>query len=301
MRKFKLKQGKTKVYDLTREIYIDKTMGDDRFHFCGKDGISRNIAVCPACDNPIQLVGLYKPLRNTEQPYGKHYNRDTEIAKHNETDYLFCPYASHKYSITRDSRKEELTNFERNIYNILRENADFAFYIIKQDTGIKFSPDQIRRILRYYKQKEGHMYCWATIYNIPWMLLYFSNAINCYGLLIQKDSELYDRLLKNRDVLLDEKLERYAIVGNSKGNYLNLFLAATRHKRNVVNDELEESIMLNFYKKMNKGPELFDVKFRMKLSINESRFLNLIHSEKAQKYRNPEILAIAQKVLPELP
>ena len=33
---------------------------------------------------PIQIVGLYYPVKNTDKPYSKHYNRDAPIAKHNE-------------------------------------------------------------------------------------------------------------------------------------------------------------------------------------------------------------------------
>lgn len=48
MRKFKLRTGVSNPY----EINVDS-----------------------ACDNPIQLIGLYKRLENTDRPYGKHYNR----------------------------------------------------------------------------------------------------------------------------------------------------------------------------------------------------------------------------------
>lgn len=75
--------------------------------------------------------------------------------------------------IKKESRKKELTDYERNIYNAVREYFDLAVYIIQQDTGIYIGERMARRILEDYISEEGHMYYWATLYNIPWMLLYF--------------------------------------------------------------------------------------------------------------------------------
>lgn len=66
MRRFKLHTGKAKVYDLTKEIYLSETKKDAHYSITGKDGCKRNFAVCPACDNPIQILGLYKKLANTD-------------------------------------------------------------------------------------------------------------------------------------------------------------------------------------------------------------------------------------------
>ena len=107
MRRFKLHTGKAKVYDLTKEIYLSETKKDAHYSITGKDGCKRNFAVCPACDNPIQILGLYKKLVNTDKPYGKHYNHSITIATHNETTYRLCPYAGHYYNVTRESRKEK--------------------------------------------------------------------------------------------------------------------------------------------------------------------------------------------------
>ena len=57
MRRFKLHTGKAKVYDLTKEIYLSETKKDAHYSITGKDGYKRNFAVCPACDNPIQILG----------------------------------------------------------------------------------------------------------------------------------------------------------------------------------------------------------------------------------------------------
>ena len=75
------------MYELAKENYLTKTKKDKRYSAVGKDQCKRDFAVCPACDNPIQIIGVYKKLENTDKPYGRHYNHDTAIAKHNEQAY----------------------------------------------------------------------------------------------------------------------------------------------------------------------------------------------------------------------
>ena len=70
MRRFKLHTGEYPVYELTKENYLAKTKKDRRYSSVGKDQCKRNFAVCPACDNPIQIIGLCKKLENTDKPYG---------------------------------------------------------------------------------------------------------------------------------------------------------------------------------------------------------------------------------------
>lgn len=70
MRRFKLRTGRNPVYDLTRENYRELTKKKSIYTGYGQDGRIRNFAVCPVCDNPIQIIGLYKQVKNTPDPYG---------------------------------------------------------------------------------------------------------------------------------------------------------------------------------------------------------------------------------------
>lgn len=132
------------------------------------------------------------------------------------------------------------------------------------------------------------------------MLLYLNTAVNCFGLQVRKDSILYGKLSELDHVKFEYVDDFYVSVKNKEDKFLDLRFATTAHDRKVVNDELVESVTLDFYKRAESGSEPFKTLFTIKLPINESRFLNLIHSEKAQKYRNPEILKITQEIFPEL-
>ena len=295
VRRFKLHQGLSKIYDISRENYEELVQENSKYVFTGKDKVKRYFAICPACDNPIQLVGLYKKLKNTDHPYGKHYNRDIPIAKHNQQTYWFCPYASHSYHVNWQSRKEQMGDFEINIYKAVRNYFDLALYIIEQDTGLYISERLARRILNQYLETEGYMYYWATFYNIPWMLLYFMGSIPCYGLVVRRESELWKYLSERKDICFEESFKKdYDIIKNN-GSFLNLNMTFIHHCRDIIEDSVCETLQMTLSSTKKDG--LPKTEHKIILDINEYRFPNFSRNA---KYRNQKFLEIAEEIMPEL-
>lgn len=298
MRRFKLVQGNVKPYDITRNNFKRFTGKKEPYVAWGSDGKKRCFGICPACDNPIQLIGLYKKLKNTDSPYGRHYNRNADIARHNEQAYFFCPYAKHLYNNSEKILKDELTDFERNIYYAVRENFDFAVYLAEQISGLKINEWFAEEILRDYLGGEGYMYYGATYYNIPWMLLYFCMAKPVYKRLVRIGSPLYDMLKDRKDVCLQQyKNSPYYLVDKA-GRWLNLQYSVILHDRKIVHDEVKEEIRLILSSSDVRGTHIQEAE--TVLEINEYRFSNLIHSEKAAQYRNERLLQIAEQIMPDL-
>lgn len=97
MKRFKLKTGTSDVFEINETNFTEKTSLAPPYVSEGADEKKRFFGVCPTCDNPIQIIGLFKTAET--KPYGKHYNRDVEkLAKHNQATYRFCPYASRNYA-----------------------------------------------------------------------------------------------------------------------------------------------------------------------------------------------------------
>lgn len=299
MHRFKLKQGNEKPYDITKKNFEELTKKEEPYVITGKDKQTRYFGICPACDNPIQLIGLYKELKNTDISYGRHYNRNAAIAVHNEQLYKFCPYASHIYSGKEKEKKDKLTDFERNIYNTVRDYFDKVIYLLGQITGFKITKKYAKEILHEYLCGEGYMYYGATYYNIPWMLLYFCKAKPIYRKLVYKKSPLYE-ILKNRDdiSLKQYKNSPYYLVDNN-GSYLNLYYSFILHERKVIKDEVKEEICFQLFS--SSRDNVSTEKTDLILDINEYRFPNLIHSEKAAGFRDEELLRIAKEMMPSLP
>ncbi len=62
-----------------KEPYIERTENGDKYY-----------AVCPECDNPIIIVGMFYTLK----PYGRHHKGSIRgLAEYNEKDYLNCSYS----------------------------------------------------------------------------------------------------------------------------------------------------------------------------------------------------------------
>ena len=301
MRRFKLRTGRSQVYDLTRENYRELTKKKSIYTGYGQDGQIRNFAVCPVCDNPIQIIGLYKQAKNTPDPYGKHYSKSIPLAKYNAIKYQFCPYASHTYVLNKEALKEEITDVELELYDTMRDYFDQVIYVLEKVMGIQITYKMAKKMLMEYRGNRGYLYYGAHIYNLPWMLLYFSLSQNLYGVNVKKGSSLYEYLSTRNDIVLEDGKYSYAKV-RGRG-WLDLEFAAVHHRQQIKNDELREYLVFEISTTDKNGvPECV---YKEKLTINESWFQNLITSPNAQKYRkserNQRLLQIAAEELPELP
>lgn len=88
---YKLEPKSTKIKKISKETFEKDTGKLKPYYQEGKDS---QYAVCPVCDNPISIIGLYNPKAKTK-PYGKHYPRDVEnLAVYDSHKYETCPYAS---------------------------------------------------------------------------------------------------------------------------------------------------------------------------------------------------------------
>ena len=313
MKRFKLKKGEAAVYPVTSKEAFEQLTGRERPYVVkDKAGNQKAFGLCPACENPVQLIGLYKRIRNDAvQPYAKHYNRDAEIAKHNEYTYKFCPYASHIYTSQTYETKTEVSELEYNIYCILRENFDAAVYLMQQISGLYLSKAEVQDLLRDYIVNDGHLYYGATIYNLPWMLLYIYTmpAKPCFGRIIKKGSFLYNVFQQVPDIGYEDcdYLPQYVRVKGKGGVFLDRNFAFVKHKRTVVNDEVSESMELTISKKVWTDAK-FDIQFAKlknnQLSINETRFPHLLASAQMLTYRKTErsqmLLGMAKEQMPDI-
>lgn len=300
---FKTKAGKQPVYDISQENYNKYTQKIYPYIQKGSDGNLRYFAICPYCDNPIQFIGLFTPSQDG-RIYGKHYNRGVNgLASHNEQAYRLCPVASQNYNPPgKDARKKEKTDLEIEIYNIVRGHFDQVMYVLKQDTGIKFSKKDAEDILETYFQGNGWMYYWGTLYNIPWSIFYMCHGFDIYGKMISKDSHLAEVLAQDKRF----KLEKVQSVENSMKSrcivvktteWVETNYMFESHSRKKVNDDILETMKATLSIKCDDKWEML---WSETIEINVNRFPNLIISSDRSKYKNKELLDIAEKIMPEL-
>ena len=141
-------------------------------------------------------------------------------------------------------KKEKMTDYERDIYRSTCNNFDLAVAILESDLGIIVTKNMAEHMLKEYVTSKAHMYYWATLYNIPWMLLYFSTPRPCYGLIVKKESSLYQYLIKRKDVRFTPYFFRKGYVRVENNGYLL--------NRNIIGFSSPSPFLRNFWRGGNK-------------------------------------------------
>ena len=190
-------------------------------------------------------------------------------------------------------KKREATDYEKKIYDAVRDYFDLAIYIIEQDTGIHITKRMAEMILDEYIASRGYMYYWATPYNIPWMLLYFTRPFSCFRTTIRKNTSLWKFFDQRDDVTLEPLGENYVVKNN--GKFLTLKYCTILHDRKVIDDEVIETIHFQVF---DEKDEKITTDYDHILKINETRFPNLVENA---KHRNHELLQLAKEKMPEEP
>lgn len=97
---FKTKPGISESIPIDEENFTEKTKKQESFYKTkGNDNIYR--AICPICDNPIQIIGLYKKEEECDvKLYGRHHKGDVKgLARYDQTCYENCPYSNPDYAL----------------------------------------------------------------------------------------------------------------------------------------------------------------------------------------------------------
>lgn len=89
--KVRIEDTESKIID--KEGFEAETFRRDPWYQPGSAGKLAQFAVCPACDNPVQLVGLYELPPNVKNPFGKHATKSIRgIAPFDSEARNDCPY-----------------------------------------------------------------------------------------------------------------------------------------------------------------------------------------------------------------
>lgn len=195
---FKTEQGSNNFIDINEENFADAT---GKTHpFCQKNtaGKESYFAICPLCENPIQIIGLYKQEKDSIRPYGRHCGRSiTDLPPYNRDAYLSCPWADPNANYGNKKREPDNPTGQA-LYELMKEQFDRIIYILQQSTGIKISRAYAEELLRFWVANE----CWrnydSTFANLPFMLLYPAPSKTLVNRYVSKKSNLYGDLQGKR-------------------------------------------------------------------------------------------------------
>jgi len=93
MNVFKLRTLESAHYPIILNTYGRLISRVYSWYQTDSEWIQYHFAVCPACDNPIQIIHFYKKLKNTGNPYEQNIN---SMGTYSHNAYLWCPYSKKK-------------------------------------------------------------------------------------------------------------------------------------------------------------------------------------------------------------
>lgn len=244
---FKLTTGKQQVWKINRDNFELATKKQQPWYqsINGHDGF---FAVCPACDNPVQLVGML--ARGKTKLYGKHFFPQPgtlQYPLHGRVDrdeYLWCPYAQQIRKITKEHRRPVTNPLAITIRETLINQFDRVIYLLEKTTGMGISTALAAAMLEDYRAAQGWLYQGATLQNIPWTFAYMIAAKRLFGRRLL-DTEFAAELCRQCPYL--HYTERQQILSRNQGNptFCDLTFCFILHRRRVIENVLEESIVFD--------------------------------------------------------
>lgn len=287
MKVYKLAANATTVRDIDRQTFETDTRKAEPWYQPGDDGKFRQFAVCPACDNPIQIIGLYKPLANTDRPYGKHTGKPVKGFVHYDAEaYEWCPYVAKRQSAGR-SKKKRFGGLPRKILQILVEQFDRVIYVIEKDTGVRISPNLARKMLRTYMGEEGYLYTGATLRNIPWIFAYMSDAQSIFGQKIDGNEALKQSIV---DRIPHARFDDSGKITRGEG-YYQVMWSFIGHHVSIQDGELTETIRLHVWDGDRRTIH------RQTICVRPQVFESLLSMPPEKARRNTVLLQIAAEVV----
>lgn len=139
---FKAWPGRAESIVISQESYMGCTGGVAPWRRDGDTGPSY-YAVCPLCDNPIQIVGLFRRQEESRsrRPYGRHHRGDVPgLCRYDEDAYLHCPYADPNHRTDTRARRHSKDPTGRALYGLMRGEFDRVTLAWERFSGIHLGP-----------------------------------------------------------------------------------------------------------------------------------------------------------------
>lgn len=286
---YKLRTGLQPIHSITKEQF-EKDTNKKAPWYQVKGNTIVQYAVCPVCDNPIQLIALYKRHENSPEPYGRHIPESIHgIAQYDQKEYDRCIYANPGMTLDKNMLRENDNHKSYAILKLLQEQFDRVIYLLQRVTGIIFSENLACEMLKSFLYMHGHLYIGTNICNLPLMFAYMTTNQSLYGRTLNKDSKLLNILKHNKDIIISDRNQVLTKKDNNNFTTINFFF--TDHKISQLGTTNVETIVFNVT--INH-----DIVFKEKITIDPMHFHNLVNLPPERSHRNQNLLGIAADLIP---
>ena len=158
-------------------------------------GETKHLALCPRCNNPVAILGIYKKI--DVAPHARHAKgiNIPNVVQYDEYKFQHCPYHKKRANYIKEYVPETEEPQRQELYKIAKEHYDKAIYLLQEEIGIYITLTMAETLAENYVIMRAYNYIDATIYNIPWYLIYSFTGFPLYHMIIRKNTTLYRHLL----------------------------------------------------------------------------------------------------------
>ena len=212
----KLAQGVSDIIRIEQEGFEASTLKRAPW-YQKHNGEDVQYAVCPACDNPIQIIALYKRSKHSPRAHGRHVPRTIAgLAEYRQENYDNCIYANPNITLDRSNLLPEGNRKAEELLLFLRDNFDIVTKIVQNDIGIVFTEGLARSMLSSFLSMRGHCYIGTNMCNLPWMFAYMTTHQNLYGRRLLPWHPLHNALSRQEGIFFEYnqvKAKRFVDLG----------------------------------------------------------------------------------------
>jgi hypothetical protein len=297
MDEYKLYVDDTSGKLIDKDQFEADTLRREPWYQSGSGEKLSQFAVCPACDNPIQLVGLYQLPENVKNPYGKHtMSGIRNIAPLDTEARDNCPYFKPRQHQKSD-RKARFDGLPRKIIKLMIEQFDRVVYILEKQTQVVLSPRALRGMLERYRGEQGYLYTGATLRNVPWIFAYMSDATPLFAQKVNGNDKLTKAVLTH---VPKAKIDSNGRLDTAtKGAFIDLKMSFIRHR--IIKDSEASGLIesMVFVVSQSLKGELVDV-YKDVITFESRWFERLIQMPVDHPYRRMDRVELAREVLGDL-
>ncbi|PFT76016.1 hypothetical protein [Bacillus cereus] len=268
---FKLKTDSNEIFKLTVHNYEHQTHKKSPYYdMSGKEG--RYYAVCPSCNNPIQIYKLYKDKTEGQGLHARHFGKSIHrLAVYNEERYLACELSNPESFGGENKRKN--TKKSNELLTLIKEYPDVLFNEIRKISGINFSYKKFDTMLKHFMKSEGYYYTAINKFNLPYGFLYMQKSINLYHGYLNKYSshvnEMKEAIQNSKyHTVIDEGIKKnieeyaaldfYLINHSVKGAVETIELRIVESAKDYENIIFKKKTRVDKFSFMNKISKLKD-------------------------------------------
>ncbi len=293
--RFKLSPGDYMTHEIETRTVEEVTGSAAPWFNSGMSREHRRIfGVCPHCNNPVQLVGLFRE-QSVQRPHGKHVGGPIAgLAGFNPDSQRRCPHLTENRRSA--GRTLPASEFDQTLLEVVRTEYDRIILLLRDFLGIGIKQPLARRMLHAWVEAEGYRFSRVHLRNLPWMIPYGVKAMNLYGQVIQS-TELKDAISTAvPGVSFDKNSKLTRLPG---ADWFDLRLQCLHHSYQKGDaGEWQESLRVRVQdfsgtNSAMEAPTVWDeVRF-----FDPDRFEKLMATNSKHAYRDWKLLETAEEVL----